>query len=49
MIPILAEYGDEMDQLEHYIETIKNFLEEEREDIQARPIQPEFGAPSLDL
>jgi len=49
MIPILAEYRDEIDQLEHYIETIKIILEREHEDIQARPIQPEFEAPSLDL
>jgi len=49
MIPIMAEYGDEIDQLEHYIEKIKIVFEEEHEDIQARPIQPEFRVPSLDL
>jgi hypothetical protein len=49
MIPILAEYGDQIDQLEHYIETIKVVFEEEHEDIQARPIQSEIEAPSLDL
>jgi hypothetical protein len=49
MIPILVEYGDQINQLEHYIETIKIVLEEEHEDIQAPRFHSEFGAPSLDL
>jgi hypothetical protein len=46
---ILAEQEDDIDQLELYIETIRIVLDEEHEDIQTRPTQPEFDAPSLDL
>jgi hypothetical protein len=46
---ILAEQDDDIDQLELYIETIRIVLDEEHEDIQTRPIQSEFEAPSLDL
>lgn len=49
MPAILAEQDQNIDQLEHYIETIKIVLEEDHEDIQARRIQPEFGSPLLDL
>jgi hypothetical protein len=49
MPAIIAEHGDDVNQLDLYIETINLVLEEEHEDIQARRIQPEFEAPSLDL
>jgi hypothetical protein len=49
MPAILAEQDQNNDQLELYIETIRIVLDEEHKDIQARHIQPEFGAPSLDL
>lgn len=49
MPAILTEQDEDIDQLELYIETIRIVLSEEHEDIQARPIQPEFEAPSLDL
>ena len=49
MPAILAEQDEDIDQLGIYIETIRIVLDEEYEDIQARRIQPEFEAPSLDL
>lgn len=46
---ILAEQGEDIDQLGIYIKTIQIVLNEEYEDIQPRQIQPNVESPSLDL